>query len=304
MSSLAEQEAAALAPPTGRIVVPEGMGKPTPGPSALGTDWRRLWRLSWTLAINDFKLKFFGSALGYLWQLLRPLLLFGVLYVVFSTVFKFSSGVKFYPVALLLGIVLYGFFSEVTSQGVRSLVQRESLVRRVEFPRLAVPLSTTITGLLNVVLNLVPVYVFLLVSGGKWHRSWLQMPFLVALLGVFCFGMAMLLSALYVRFRDIEPAWDVVLQMLFYASPIFYPIERVIDDPKLPDWLAKVMLSNPLAAILQQARHALIDPSHPSASKAMGGAVWLAIPAGIAVLLLLFGYRAFLREAPRVAEDL
>jgi ABC-2 type transport system permease protein len=130
------------------------------------------------------------------------------------------------------------------------------------------------------------------------------MPFLVALLGVFCFGMAMLLSALYVRFRDIEPAWDVVLQMLFYASPIFYPIERVIDDPKLPDWLAKVMLSNPLAAILQQARHALIDPSHPSASKAMGGAVWLAIPAGIAVLLLLFGYRAFLREAPRVAEDL
>jgi ABC-2 type transport system permease protein len=304
VSSVAERESAALAPPTERIPIPEGMGKPIPGPSALGTDWRRLWRLSWTLAVTDFKLKFFGSALGYLWQLLRPLLLFGVLYVVFSTVFKFDNGVKFYPVALLLGIVLYGFFNEVTSAGVRSLVQREPLVRRVEFPRLAIPMATTITGLLNVVLNLIPVYVFLLISGGSWHRSWLQMPFLVALLGLFCFGMAMLLSALYVNYRDVEPAWDVALQMLFYASPIFYPIERVLDDPKLPDWVAKVMLSNPLAAILQQSRHALIDPSHPSTSQAMGGAVWLLIPAGIGLLLLVLGYRAFSREAPRVAEDL
>ena len=294
-----------IAPSDERLTIPPGLGKPILGPTALGDDPRRLLRLAWTLAITDFKLKFFGSALGYLWQLLRPLLLFGVLYTVFSTVFKFDNGVKYYPVALLLGIVLFSFMSEVSGQGVRSLVQREPLVRRVEFPRLAIPLATTITGVLNLLLNLIPVYIFLLVSGGTWYRSWLQMPFLVGLLALFVFGLAMLLSSLFIRFRDVDPAWDVTLQMLFYASPIFYPIQRVLEDKSLPDWVARVMLCNPLAAIIQQSRHALVDPnSHPATSNAMGGAIWLLIPFGLGLLVLVVGFLTFRHEAPRVAEDL
>jgi ABC-2 type transport system permease protein len=304
MSSVAERESAALAPPTERIAVPEGMGRPTPGPSALGTDWRRLWRLSWTLAVTDFKLRFFGSALGYLWQIMRPLMLFGVLYAVFSQVLQVGDGVKRFPVALLLGIVLYGFFNGVTSGGVKSLVQREPLVRKVEFPRLAVPLATTIAGVLDVVLNLIPVLVFLLAAGGRWHRSWLQVPVLLALLVLFSFGLAMLLSALFVRYRDIDPIWDVMLQLLFYASWIFFPLDTIIRQNKVSETVVRLTLANPLAAILQQMRHAFIDPSYMTTSQAMGGAVWLLLPFGVGLVILVLGYRVFSREAPRVAEDL
>jgi ABC-2 type transport system permease protein len=231
-------------------------------------------------------------------------MLFGVLYAVFSQVLQVGDGVKRFPVALLLGIVLYGFFNGVTSGGVKSLVQREPLVRKVEFPRLAVPLATTIAGVLDVVLNLIPVLVFLLFAGGRWHQSWLQVPVLLVLLVLFAFGLAMLLSALFVRYRDIDPIWDVMLQLLFYASWIFFPLDTIIRDHKVSETVVRLTLANPLAAILQQMRHAFIDPSYMTTSAAMGGAIWLLLPFGVGLTILLLGYRVFSREAPRVAEDL
>src|SRR4051812_25417350 len=117
-----------------------GLGSPIKGPTALGSDPRRLFRPTLLLAVTDFRLRFFGSVLGYLWQLMRPLLLFGVLYAVFSTFLRFTGPERYYPVALLLGIVLFSFLAEATSASVRSMVTRESLVRKVDFPRLAVPL--------------------------------------------------------------------------------------------------------------------------------------------------------------------
>ena len=143
------------------------LGRPIKGPSALGSDPRRLPQLTWMLATTDFKLAFFGSALGYLWQLMRPLLLFGVIYAVISSVLGKVASVPFYPVALLLGIVLFNFYSESTGGGVTSLVLRENLVRKIEFPRLAVPLATVLTALFNLTLNLVPVFIFLLAEGGR-----------------------------------------------------------------------------------------------------------------------------------------
>jgi ABC-2 type transport system permease protein len=182
---------------------------------------------------------------------------------------------------------------------VTSLVDRENLVRKVQFPRLVVPLSVVLTGLMNLSLNLVAVFVFLLASGGSVRLSWLELPLLVAVLALFASGIATLLSALYVRYRDMKPIWEVVLQMLFYATPIFYTIDAVNDDT-----LERILLLNPLAVVIQQFRHAVIDPSHPNAVAAIGGWAWLLVPAGILVLLLVFSYRYFDREAPRVAEDL
>ena len=184
-----------------------GLGEPIKGPSALGTDRKRLWRLTWTLAVTDFRLRFFGSALGYLWSLMQPLMLFGVLYTVFSILLKFNGPERFYPVALLSGIVMFGFISEATTLSVRAIVNRESLVRKIEFPRMAVPLSTVLTALMNFALNLVPVFVFLLASGGRVRWTWLELPLLVAILLVWLVGLSMILSALYVRYRDIEPIW-------------------------------------------------------------------------------------------------
>jgi ABC-2 type transport system permease protein len=271
------------------------------GPSALGGSWKRFAYLSITLAITDFKLRFFGSALGYLWQLVRPLLLFGVLYVVFTEVVRLGSGVELYPVALLLGIVLYSFMSEATSGALTSLVDRESLIRKIEFPRLAVPMASVLTALFNVCLNLVVVFVFLLAAGAEVRWSWLELPFLLAALLVLAAGVGMLLSSLYVTLRDMRPIWDVVLQVAFYASPIFYPIDVVIEQDET---LATLLMCNPFAVILQQARHALIAPSHPSAAEAIGDPALLLIPLAIAVLVVAAGYRRFSRTAPRIAEAL
>jgi ABC-2 type transport system permease protein len=281
----------ALAPPGRRVA----------GPTALGDDPRRLWHLTRTLAVTDFKLRFFGSVLGYLWQLVRPLLLFGVLYVVFTEVVRLGSGVELYPVALLLGIVLYSFMSEATSGALTSLVDRESLIRKIEFPRLAVPMASVLTALFNAALNLLVVFVFLFAAGAKVRWSWLELPFLLAALTIFAAGLGMLLSSLYVTLRDMRPIWDVVLQVFFYASPIFYPIDVVIERDQT---LATLIMCNPFAAILQQARHALIAPSHPSAAEAIGDPALLLIPIAIAIAVVAAGFLRFRRSAPRIAEAL
>src|SRR4051794_15106068 len=202
-------------------------GRPIQGPTALGSNPRRLWPLAGVMALTDFRLKFFGSVLGYLWQLMRPLMLFTVLYVVFSVLLNFQGTERFFAVGLLLGVVLFAFFSEATSESVSSLIKRESLVRKVDFPRLAVPLASILTALFNLMLNLVPVFGFLLIAGGVPRWTWLELPVLILLLAVLTLGLGMLLSALFVRYRDIAPIWDVVLQITFYVSAILYPLSLV-----------------------------------------------------------------------------
>jgi ABC-2 type transport system permease protein len=276
-------------------------GRRIAGPTALGDDPRRLWHLTYTLAVADFKLRFFGSVLGYLWQLIRPLLLFGVLYAVFTQVIRIGSGVEMYPVALLLGIVLYSFVSEATSGALTSLVDRESLIRKIDFPRLAVPMASVLTALFNVGLNLLAVFVFLIAAGADVRWTWLELPVLLAALTVFAAGLGMLLSSLYVTLRDMRPIWDVVLQVFFYASPIFYPIDVVIERDQT---LATLLMCNPFATILQQARYALIAPSHPSAAEAIGGPALLLIPFAITVAIAVIGFLRFRRTAPGIAEAL
>ena len=216
--------------------------------------------------------------LGYLWTLLRPLLLFGVLYVVFTRVVRLGGQVELYPAALLLGVVLYTFMTEATGGALTSMVDRESLIRKIDFPRLAVPLASVLSAVLNICLNVLVVFVFLLISGGGVRWAWLELPLILAGLTVLAAGLGMLLSALYVQFRDVRPIWDVVLQVFFYASPIFYPIDTVVERHAT---LATVLMLNPFAVALQQARHAVVAPSHPSAAAAIGHPALLLVPAGI-----------------------
>jgi ABC-2 type transport system permease protein len=284
------------------VVGARPLGRRVTGPTALGGDPVRLWRLTRTLAVTDFRMRFFGSVLGYLWTLLRPLMLFGVLYTVFSLFLDFGGEVRFYPVGLLLGIILFTFLSEATGGAVRSLVTRQELVRKVEFPLLAVPMASVLTAVFNLALNLVPVLVFLLAAGGRPRWSWLELLPLLALLVLLAAGLAMLLSALFVRYRDVEPIWDVVLQVLFYATPIFYTVQAVTE--KAGAAAGHALLYSPFAAILEQARHAFVDPSYLSAADAVGGVAWLLVPAGVLVGLVVLGARVFLRAAPRVAEEL
>jgi ABC-2 type transport system permease protein len=270
------------------------------GPTAIGGNVRRFLVLTWTIAVLEFKLRFFGSVLGYVWQLMRPLLLFGVIYIVFTQAFKLADDVAYFPVTLLTGIVLFTFFADATGTAVTSVVDRENIVRKIHFPRLAIPASVVVTAALNLGLNMLVVAVFLVSSGVRPHWGWLQVPFLFAYLFVFTLGVSMLVSAWYVRYRDVQPIWDVVLQITFYGSPVLYVIEK-IDIV----WIKDVMFNfNPLAPFLQQMRHALIDPDAPSAAAVMGGRVHLLVPLALVCAIFAGGLYVFSRAAPRIAEDL
>jgi ABC-2 type transport system permease protein len=274
--------------------------RPITGPSALGGDARRFVHLATTLAINEFKLRFFGSALGYVWQLMRPLLLFGVLYLVFTEFVRLGGGVAFYPVVLLTNIVLFTFFLEGTGGAVTSVVDREALVRKIQFPRMAIPVSVVLTASFNLGLNGLVVLIFALANGVTPRWTWLEAIPLLAILAVLTTGTAMLLSSLYVRYRDMRPIWDVFSQALFYATPVIY----TIDALDKADWIKHLIMLNPIAAILEQMRHAVIDPNAPTAAQAAGGAGRLLLSGAIVVLVAGFGFWRFNRDAPRIAEDL
>jgi ABC-2 type transport system permease protein len=283
-----------------------GAGRPIKGPRALTDDWSRFWHLTYNIARNEFKLRFFGSVLGYLWQLMRPLLLFGVLYVFFTKVAHVNNsntpGQEHYGAQLLGSIVLFTFFAEATTGAVRSVVDRENLVRKIQFPRMVIPLSVVLLALFNLALNLLVVLGFALVEGVEPMLSWLELPLIVATLAVFATGIAMLLSALFVTLRDIQPIWDVLSQILFYASPVIISVETVSE--KFSDTLLHLYMLNPLATVFQQFRYAMITHGTLSAGDALGG--WLALLGPLAIVLAVFalGFWVFNRSAPLVAENL
>jgi ABC-2 type transport system permease protein len=286
---------------TPAITVPER--RRIRGPSALGGDARRFIQLTRTLAVTDFKLKFFGSVLGYAWQVMRPLMLFGVLYVVFVQFVRLGGeSVPHYPSILLIGIVTFMFFSSATGSSVTAVINREGLVRKIEFPRLVIPLSVVLVAYFDLLLNFIAVFIFISLDGVEPRASWLELPFLLLAVGMLATGFGMLLSALYVRYRDVQPIWEVALQVLFYTSPILYPIELVAK--RGGEDVQHAMMLNPLTAILQEMRHAVIDPNAQSAGEAAGGWGWILIPATLVVGVFALGYWVFNREAPRIAEEL
>jgi ABC-2 type transport system permease protein len=268
------------------------------GPSAFGGDLRRFLELTLTLAHTEFKLRYFGSVLGYVWSLMRPLLFFGVIYVVFSNVFKFGKGVPHYPVYLLTGVVLWTYFGEATSGCVACLVQREALLRKVRFPRMVIPLAVSLTAVFNLVVNFIAVLAFALADGVYPSVGWLWMIPVVLGFLILATGLGMLLSALYVRFRDVQPIWDVIVQALFYASPIMY----LAGNYKSYEHIA---LQNPAAMLLTQMGHGFIhNRVFPSAAHAAGGPAHLIIPLVLIPAIFALGFWVFTREAPRVAENL
>jgi ABC-2 type transport system permease protein len=282
------------------------LGQPLRGPRALTDDWSRFWHLTYNIARNEFKLRFFGSVLGYLWQLMRPLLLFGVLYVFFTQIAHVNSsagpGNQFYGAQLLGSIVLFTFFGEATGGAVRSVVDRENLVRKIQFPRLVIPLAVVLLASFNLGLNLIVVFIFALIEGVQPMLSWLELPLIVAFLAVFATGIAMLLSALFVQFRDIQPIWEVLQQILFYASPVIISIDTV--RAKLSQTLVHIYMLNPLAVAFQQFRHAMITHATPSVSQVFGSWPPVLEPVAIVVVMFVLGFWVFNRSAGLIAENL
>jgi ABC-2 type transport system permease protein len=272
------------------------------GPSALGGGRRRFLDLLWLISVTEFKRTYFGTVFGYLWSLVRPLLLFGVLLFVFTKVLRVGSSLPYYPVLLLLGIVLYTFFQEATTNAVTSVVTQEGVVRKTQFPRLVIPISTVLTAAFNLGLNLIVVLVFVLAWGVDPSWSWLLFPPAVAALALLTATTSMMLSVLYVRFRDVAIIWTVLAQVLFYATPILYPLGP--GGLENSQTIEKLLMLNPLAVVFEQVRVWVLEPAAPTASEVAGGAVHLLPAAAIYVAVCVFGVWIFNREAPRIAEDL
>ena len=237
------------------------------------------------LTKTDFKLRYQGSVLGYLWALLRPLLMFAILYVVFAKLLRFGSDIPHYPVYLLTGTVLWSFFTECTTQGIQAMVHRGDLIRKIAFPKYIVVVSTTFTALINLAINLVVVILFALLNGVTPSWTWLLVPVLVLELYCLALGICFLLGAINVKFRDIASIWDVLIQALFYAVPIIYPVTMVASSSALA---AKIILLNPIAQVIQDVRYSLITTESITGWSFLESPVLMAIPIVIVMVLELY----------------
>lgn len=273
--------------------------KDIPGPSAIGGGWRRTLELLYLIAITEFKRTYFGTVLGYLWSLARPLMLFAVLVTVFTKLLRLGT-VPHYSVVLLMGIVLYGFFQEATLTAVGSVVGQESIVRKTQFPRLVIPLAVVLTSVFNLLLNLVVVVIFILAAGVTPTWTWLLAPVLIAALLGITIAISMIASSLYPRFRDVSIIWTVISTALFYATPVLYTAEYLAGHATI----RHIIMLNPLAPIFLLARKWIIQPSAPGPVAVAGGYVQLLAPAAIYVAICVLAVWIFNREAPRIAEAL
>lgn len=267
--------------------------------------YRYSWILLRELVKTDFKLRYQGSMLGMAWSVLKPLMLFAVMYVVFVRFLRFGAGIPHFAVSLLLAQTLWAFFQEATSQGMQAIVGRGDLLRKLRFPKYIVVVSSTVSALINLVISLFVVLIFMIVNGVEFRPTILLFPLVVVELYIFALGIAFLLSTMFVRFRDIGHIWDVIMQVWFYATPIIYPLTQLINV----GWLSVaklVLMLNPIAQIIQDARYLVVTTQTETIWGLVGQQCWLLklIPLLIIAIVLLVGVTVFRRRSPYFAEEL
>jgi ABC-2 type transport system permease protein len=250
--------------------------------------------------ITDFKLRYQGSVLGYAWSLLRPLALFIILYLVFSQVFRVGDDVPHYPVYLLLGIVLWNYFTEVTSGSVTSIVTKGDLIRKINFPKYVIVLAGSFSAIINLFLNSLIIIVFLFINHVGVTAKVIFLPFILLELFVLSLGVAFFLSSVYVKFRDINYIWEVLMQGAFYATPILYPLSYVIKHASLG--IAQIMMLNPMAQIIQDTRYVLVTPSTQTIGDAYSNGLFRLAPIMFVILFTLFSALYFKKNSKYFAE--
>ena len=251
------------------------------------------------LVRTDFKLRYQGSVLGYAWSLLRPLFMFLILYIVFTKFIRLGGSIPHYPVYLLLGVVLWQFFADMTNQSLASIVARGDLIRKIRIPRWMIVVSSSVSALINLGLNLLVVAVFLVLSKVDVTVSAAWLPLALAEIYVFGLGLSLLLSAAYVKYRDLSFIWEVLMQAGFYLTPIIYPLSVVTDLT-----FQKILLLNPMAQAVQDARNATITQETITIAEVYGSSAMRLVPLAFCLLVLLAGVLYFKKESKYFAENL
>lgn len=253
------------------------------------------------LVITEFKLRYQGSVLGYLWSLLKPLFLFAILYYVFVHFLKIGEGIPNWPIAMLMGIVLWNFFAEITGNGLNAIVARGDVIRKINFPKYVIILASSISALINLALNFVIIVIFLFFAGIDFHWSALLAPIYVLEIFALGIGLAFILSTVFVRLRDVNYIWEIFMQALFYGSAVIYPIAVVTE--KAGEGIATLLMFNPITQAIQDARHVFIDPVNPTLYTTTGSFLLSLIPIAFVVAVLVFGAWLFRRRSPYFAEE-
>lgn len=250
------------------------------------------------LVVTDFKLRYQGSVLGYAWSLLKPLFLFAIMYVVFGLLVKLGT-VEHYAVYLLFGIVLWNFFAEATNQGMTSIIARGDVIRKINFPKYIIVLSTTISALVNLVLNLVIVGILMAFNGVHLHTSVLMLPVFIIEIYVFSLGLAFFLSALNVKYRDTNHIWEIIMQAAFYGTPVIYPLTVVVQKSALA---AKLLMLNPIAQAIQDARYSLVTHQSITVWQVFHHAEYALVPFLLVIGVFIIGVMYFRKHSKNFAE--
>lgn len=270
-----------------------------PGPSAFGDGWRRTWDLLWLISVTEFRLQYTNTTLGYLWSVLKPFAFFGVIYLVVNEVLsRFADDVTDFPQKLILGLVVFQYFSEATNTSLRSIQARESMLRKTHFPRIVIPLSLNLSAAITLVFNLVGVFLLLILTGVEPEAHWLLVPLALVALIALTTTLSMLLSVAFVRSEDVGQGWSLTLRALFYATPILYTLAI------LPEWIQPLINANPLSPVIEYLRIWIVDPDGQTPVDLLGVGEGLIIPLAVALAIGLTGFFWFRRDAPKIAEAL
>ena len=246
---------------------------------------------------TDFKLRYQGSVLGYAWSLLQPLFFFIILYVVFSYL-RIGKGVPNYAVYLLMGVVLWNFFREMTSGSISSIVGRGDLIRKIRIPRWIIILSSSISAVISLAFNLVILLAFLLISHVDLLFTTLWFPLILLEVYIFAVGISLFLSAAYVKYRDVSYIWEVIMQGGFYLTPIIYPIALI---PNLA--LQKLIMLNPMAQAIQDARYSVVWHGTQTTPQTFGGGWLKFIPLIMVIIVFVAGLTYFRKQSRFFAEN-
>lgn len=251
------------------------------------------------LVRTDFKLRYQGSALGYLWSLLKPLFLFVILYVVFVYFLNIGKGVPHFPVYLLLGIVLWNFFTEMTVQSLGSIVGRGDLIRKIRIPRWMIVFSSSISATINLFLSLTVVFIFALVNAVEFTPLVFLLPLNILMIYFLALGFSYFLAAAFVKFRDASYIWEIVLQAGFYATPIIYPLTMVPSE-----FIQKILLLSPIAMSIQDARYNVVTQDAVTTGSLLAGSWYMIIPFAITAIVFVGGVWYFKTQANSFAENI
>jgi ABC-2 type transport system permease protein len=251
------------------------------------------------LVITDFKLRYQGSMIGYAWSLLRPLFFFLILYLVFVKFLRLGNGIPHFPIYLLLGIVMWSFFSEMTSQSLSSVVARGDLIRKIRIPRWIIVISSSVSALINFALNLLVVAVFMVINHVGLHGTAVWFPVILLEVYIFSLGVSLLLAAGYVKYRDLSHIWEIILQGAFYLTPILYPLTAITNLT-----MQKLLLLNPMAQTIQDARNVLVTTNTLTIAEVFRTSGVRLVPLAISFAVLLWGILYFRKEAKYFAENI